>query len=81
MVGEGEMVQIFTPSGPLWGRKRRRRRRHNFDLQQIPSFEAFQQQQSIRAMYRQFMRLAYGSSSAKDELIAQVRRELGRVIG
>eukprot|EP00977_Amphora_coffeiformis_P012167 scaffold2992_cov214-Amphora_coffeaeformis.AAC.49 len=53
---------------------RRRRRRHNFDLDQVPSFEAFQQQQNIRALYRSFLRLAYGSSS-RHELVQQVRRE------
>jgi len=53
---------------------RRRRRRHNFDLDRVPSFEAFQQQQNIRSLYRSFLRLAYGSSS-RDELVKQVRHE------
>lgn len=56
-------------------RSRRRRRRHNFDLRQVPSFEAFQQQQTIRSLYRQFLRLAYNSPSSKEELIDQMRRE------
>lgn len=58
--------------------KPRRRRRHNFDLHQVPSFQAFQQQQQIRSLYRQFLRLAY-NSSAKDELVAQIRREFRQV--
>lgn len=55
-------------------RPRRRRRRHNFDVDQVPSFEAFQQQQNIRALYRSFLRLAYGTA-ARDELVSQIRRE------
>lgn len=44
--------------------RRRRRRRHNFDLERVPSFEAFQQQQKIRSLYRQFLRLAYKGTAA-----------------
>ena len=58
---------------------RRRRRRHNFNLQQIPSFEVFQQQQNIRSLYRQFLRLSYRSSS-KEDLTFQIRREFRQVV-
>jgi hypothetical protein len=51
-----------------------RRSRHKFDLEEVPSFEAFQQQQQTRSLYRQFMRLAYGSTSRED-LAVQIRHE------
>ena len=65
-----------TVEGPP---RRRRRRRHNFDVTQVPSFEAFQQQQQIRSLYRQFFRLAYKSSS-RDDLAVQIRREFRQVV-
>ena len=55
---------------------KRRRKRHNFDLQQVPSFAAFQRQQSVRTLYRQFLRLTYRQAApARHDLTVQVRRE------
>jgi hypothetical protein len=60
--------------------RRRRRSRHKFDLEEVPSFEAFQQQQQTRALYRQFMRLAYGTTS-RGELVVQIRHEFKQAAG
>jgi hypothetical protein len=77
-----------SPQPPPQQQRKRRRKRHNFDLQAVPSFAAFQQEQSIRTLYRQFMRLAYrrqdkdddNSNKRKhDDLVLQIRREFRHV--
>jgi len=58
--------------------QRRRRRRHRFDnIDEVPSFEVFQQKQKTKAMYREFLRLIYplGEGDSREELLLQLRRQ------
>lgn len=51
-----------------------KRRRHRFHVDNIPSFQDFQQQQQIRSLYRQYLRLIWPTSQRGD-FLAQVRVE------
>jgi hypothetical protein len=52
----------------------RKRRRHRFHVDSIPSFQDFQQQQRARSLYRQYLRLIWPTSQRGDFLV-QVRHE------
>lgn len=71
--GDGITPIVTTATGST----RRKRQRHRFDnIDQVPSFEKFQQDQQTRALYRQFMRLIYRvPSGGKEEMLLQVRRQ------
>jgi hypothetical protein len=58
---------------------RRKRRRHRFQVDSIPSFQDFQQQQRTRGLYRQFLRLVWGTSQQKD-FLSQIRHEFRNVV-
>jgi hypothetical protein len=56
-----------------------RRRRHRFgNVDNLPSFAEFQQQQKVRKLYRDFVRLAYTSVTdrrAQKDMVRQIRHE------
>ena len=62
---------------------RPRRKRHRFDgMNEIPSFQQFQQKQQVRALYRKFLRLIYSidesdndGTSTRRELLNQLQRQ------
>jgi hypothetical protein len=57
---------------------RRKRRRHRFQVDSIPSFQDFQQQQRTRGLYRQFLRLVWRTSQRTD-FLSQIRHEFRNV--
>jgi hypothetical protein len=57
---------------------RRKRRRHRFQVDSIPSFQDFQQQKRTRGLYRQFLRLVWGTSQRMD-FLSQIRHEFRNV--
>jgi hypothetical protein len=57
---------------------RRKRRRHRFQVDNIPSFQDFQQQQRTRGLYRQFLRLVWDTPQRKD-FLSQIRHEFQNV--
>lgn len=57
---------------------RRKRRRHRFQVESIPSFQDFQQQQRTRGLYRQFLRLVWDTPQRKD-FLSQIRHEFQNV--
>jgi hypothetical protein len=57
---------------------RRKRRRHRFQVDSIPSFQDFQQQQRARGLYRQFLRLVWHTSQRGD-FLSQIRHEFRNV--
>lgn len=61
-------------------RQRSRRRRHDFETETIPPFHEFLQQQSIRNMYRQFLRLIRPLPQRR-ELEAQIRHQFRMTVG
>lgn len=73
VTGTKQQEAVSSPS------PRRRRHRHRFNnfTEDIPSFQAFQQQQQVRSLYRKFTRLVNqnASGSSRADLQNQIRRE------
>ena len=61
--------------------KARRRRRHNFDnLDEVPSFQVFQQRTQVRSLYRQYLRtIAPLDSMQRTEILQQIQHEFRKV--
>jgi hypothetical protein len=60
------------------GSNRRKRHRHRFQVDSIPSFQDFQQQKRTRGLYRQFLRLVWHTSQRSD-FLSQIRHEFRNV--
>ncbi|GKY99014.1 hypothetical protein MPSEU_000857100 [Mayamaea pseudoterrestris] len=73
--------QPINGDSPPPSPRSRRRRRHSFDLSvdDIPSFQDFQHQIKVRALYRQYLRtispLGIHSVDQRMELLQQIRHE------
>ena len=61
--------------------KARRRKRPNFDnLDEVPSFQEFQQRTQVKSLYRQYLRtIAPLESTQRSEILQQVQQEFRKV--